>query len=135
MVPHRATVWRFAVFGTVAAAGVIVQLTLLSLFFRLLGLPYPLALGVSVLLAMIFNFAVHNVLTFGDRRLKGMAQFKGLMSFCLASALGGVLNMATANFFFTIGWHWALSALLGAAAGGLVNYCLASRYTWKPSEH
>ncbi|WP_439519109.1 GtrA family protein [Hydrogenophaga sp.] len=134
MVPHRATVWRIAVFGTVAAAGVVVQLALLSLFFRWLGLPYTLALGVSVVLAMIFNFVVHNVLTFGDRRLRGVAQLRGLASFCLASAVGGVFNMATATYFFSIGWHWALSALLGAAAGGLVNYTLASRFTWKPSE-
>lgn len=134
MVPDRATVWRFAVFGAVAAAGVVVQLALLSLFFRWLGLPYTLALGFSVLLAMVFNFAVHNVLTFGDRRLTGRAQLKGLLSFCMASAIGGVFNMATASYFFTIGWHWALSALLGAAAGGMVNYALASRFTWKPSE-
>lgn len=129
-----AVVRRFVTFGVIAAAGLLVQLALLSLLYRVLGVHYTVALGASVLMAMTFNFAVHNVLTFGDRRLTGLAQFRGLVSFCLASALGGVLNLATATGFFALGWHWMLSSLFGAVAGGLVNYTLASRYTWKTGE-
>jgi dolichol-phosphate mannosyltransferase len=131
IVPDRSTVRRFVVFGTVAVGGLIVQLALLSLFYRVLGLNYVIGLGLSVLLAMTFNFVIHNVLTFGDRSLKGFAQVTGWLSFCLACAFGGVLNMGVATLFYTIGWHWALSGLLGAAAGGLVNFSLATRYTWK----
>lgn len=108
---------------------------MLGVLHRFLDLQYTLALGASVLAAMTFNFLVHNVLTFGDRRLRGLTQIRGWLSFCLASGLGGVLNMGVATGFFAAGWHWALSGLLGAAAGGLVNYALASRYTWKPGEH
>jgi len=132
---RRNDVWRFSMFGFVAVAGLGVQLAMLGLLHRYLGIQYPVALGGSVLVAMTFNFVLHNVMTFGDRRLRGLAQFKGWLSFCLASAFGGVLNMAVATAFYTLGWHWALSGLLGAAAGGVVNYALASRYTWKPREH
>jgi dolichol-phosphate mannosyltransferase len=133
-VPAGGAARRFSVFGAVAVAGLGVQLALLGLFHRFLEMPYTLALGVSVLAAMTFNFLVHNVLTFGDRRLRGLAQIRGWLSFCLASGLGGVLNMGVATACYLAGWHWALSGLLGAAAGGLVNYALASRFTWKPGE-
>lgn len=135
LITRLGRLWRFAVFGAVALAGLGVQLAMLGVLHRFLDLQYTLALGASVLAAMTFNFLVHNVLTFGDRRLRGLTQIRGWLSFCLASGLGGVLNMGVATGFFAAGWHWALSGLLGAAAGGLVNYALASRYTWKPGEH
>lgn len=133
-ISSKSVAWRLPFFGAVALGGLAVQLGAVGLFHRHLGLHYTLALGFAVLVAMTFNFVVHNVLTFADRRLRGLAQIKGWLSFCFASAFGGLLNMGVASIFFALGWHWALSALMGAAAGGLVNYALASRYTWKPSE-
>lgn len=134
-ISSKSIAWRLPIFGAVALGGLVVQLCAVGLFHRYLGLQYTLALGIAVLVAMTFNFGVHNVLTFGDRRLRGLAQIKGWLSFCFASAFGGLLNMGVATVFFALGWHWALAAVMGAAAGGFVNYALASRYTWKPSEH
>ena len=122
---------RFFHFGLVAGGGLLVQLGLLSLFFRLMSLNYSLALVLSVVFAMIFNFAIHNVFTFSDRGLQGMAQLCGLLSFCLACGLGGVLNTAVATLCYQIGWNWALSGLMGAGAGGVVNYIFASKWIWK----
>jgi dolichol-phosphate mannosyltransferase len=126
---------RFALFGTVGAAGVIVHMTVLAsllfVFDRTAGLSFTLAQGAAVLSAMSFNFWLNNWLTYRDQRLKGWgAVLRGWAGFCLTCAVGGFANVAVATLLEGEGVFWALAALAGILIGSVWNYALSSRFVW-----
>ena len=51
--------------------------------------------------AMTFNFFVNNVLTYRDKRLKGLSQtLKGLLSFYAVCSIGALSNVGVASVLF-----------------------------------
>ena len=50
--------------------------------------------------------------------------------FCLASAAGGVLAEGVGIGALRLHDSWAVAGILGAVAGGVMNYLLASRLSW-----
>jgi len=60
------------------------------LIFALRGLKlgFTIAQSAATGSAMICNFALNNLLTYRDRRLRGWAWFKGLFSFMIACSIG-----------------------------------------------
>jgi dolichol-phosphate mannosyltransferase len=79
---------------------------------------------------MVCNFALNNVLTYRDMRLKGWQWLKGLISFGLSCSLGALANVGIASYLFKRDTSWALAALAGIAVGAVWNYAVTSFYTW-----
>jgi dolichol-phosphate mannosyltransferase len=75
-------------FGAVGMLGVGVHLLLLDLALTALGLSFSWSQACAVIGAMTFNFALNNRFTYRDRQLKGLAWFRGLLSFYLVCSLG-----------------------------------------------
>ncbi len=79
---------RFLAFSIIGGLGVFVHMIALTLLLKWLGLGFTIAQSTAAGVAMIFNFALNNVLTYRDRRLKGWAWFKGLIKFMVACGVG-----------------------------------------------
>ncbi|WP_240504475.1 glycosyltransferase [Tsuneonella mangrovi] len=122
---------RFALFGTVGAAGVAVHLTVLTLLYRTLGEGFALATVFATIAAMTFNFWVNNWLTYRDQRLKGLAAImRGWLGFCATCAVGALANVAVATLLQARGVYWVMAALAGILIGSVWNYALSSRFVW-----
>ena len=121
---------RFLLFVLVGCLGVLVHLCVLGLLHHAIGLPFGAAQASATLTAMIGNFFVNNALTYRDQRLHGTALWWGLSTFCLACAIGAIMNFALADFLFGRGLPWALAGLGGAFAGSVWNYATTATVTW-----
>jgi dolichol-phosphate mannosyltransferase len=67
---------------------------------------------------MTSNFALNNILTYGDRRLFGWAWIRGWLSFALASSIGSIANVGIPTYLFTVEeTPWLLSDVAGVLVG------------------
>lgn len=122
---------RFVLFGAVGAVGVLVHLAVLRLVFGPLGGGFVVGQSIATLVAMTFNYAVNNELTYRDRRLRGMAWLRGWASFVLACGIGAVANVGVAAQLHAEATPWLLSALAGIAVGVVWNYVVTALYVWR----
>lgn len=123
---------RFTKFIIVGFLGSFVHFFLLALCFKSLNFSYQYSLIIAIEMAIIFNFFVNNIWTFGDFKLKKSKIITGLLKFNLASVFGGFISFIVSVYFLeSMKIHWALSSLIGAMAGALWNYNLSKILTWK----
>jgi dolichol-phosphate mannosyltransferase len=120
---------RFLMFAAVGATGVLVQLIILKLGLRPLG--FTVANALATFAAMTSNFAINNVLTYRDRRLRGAKLLRGLLSFYAVCGVGAMANVGIANALFAQHYRWWMAALSGIAVGVVWNYVVSLTYTWK----
>jgi len=129
---------RFALFGTIGAAGVVVHMAVLALFLRLSGgafaghpvTEFEIGQTLAALVAMTFNFALNNSLTYADKRLKGAALLGGWLRFALTCLVGLLANVGVAAVLVRFGMHAYPAALCGIVVGSVWNYALSSRFVW-----
>ena len=121
---------RFLAFSIIGGFGIFIHMTVLTLLLKGLGFGFTIAQSTAAGTAMIFNFALNNVLTYRDRRLKGWAWFKGLLKFMVACGVGALANVGIASWLFVNDVKWILAALAGVLVGAVWNYALTQFYTW-----
>ena len=122
---------RFALFGTVGAAGVLVHLAVVALLHAAAGRSFVAATVAATLTAMTFNFWLNNWLTYRDRRLVGAAALaRGWAGFVAACSIGALANIAVATLLETRGAWWLLASLVGITIGAVWNFALSSRFVW-----
>ncbi|MEK0082987.1 glycosyltransferase [Benzoatithermus flavus] len=122
---------RFVLFAVVGAAGLVVHLAVLGFVFRFLGEPFVAGQAAATLVAMSFNYALNNELTYRDRRLRGWRWLEGWGSFVLACGIGALANVGVAAQLHAERTPWLLSALAGVAVGAVWNYVVTALYVWK----
>ena len=122
---------RFVLFSIVGGSGLVVNLIVLALMFKIGHVGFALSETVATIAAMTSNFFVNNVLTYRDKRLRGLIQLtKGLLSFYLFCALGAIANVGIASVLFDKHYSWWLSAIAGTLVGVVWNYAMSSTFTW-----
>jgi dolichol-phosphate mannosyltransferase len=121
---------RFLAFSIVGAAGVAVHFALLTLVFQGLHRGFVAGQAVATVGAMTFNYAVNNILTYRDRRLRGARWLRGWASFVLACSVGGFANLGVASTVFGLGRGWLLAAIAGILVGAVWNYAITMMTTW-----
>lgn len=129
---------RFALFATIGALGVIVHMAVLSAFLTLFGgsfarpvTGFEVGQAVAALVAMSFNFALNNALTYADQRLRGAgALLRGWLRFAAACSIGLLANVGAAAVLVRFGVHEYAAALAGIAIGSVWNFALSSRFVW-----
>lgn len=121
---------RFLSFAIIGGFGVLVHMAILTFVLKVLDLSFITAQSTATGIAMIFNFAVNNVLTYRDRHLKGFAWFKGLLIFMITCSVGALANVGIANYLFESQTQWMLSGFAGVLVGAVWNYALSQIYTW-----
>jgi dolichol-phosphate mannosyltransferase len=134
---------RFALFGTVGAMGVAVQFGVLWLVRSgLMGAPFVyghwssntafnIANTVAAMVAMSFNFVLNNELTYQDKRLRGFVPLlRGWAKFAATCSLGLLTNVGAAAVLRTLGFHDAISVIIGIVLGSVWNFALSSKFVW-----
>lgn len=121
---------RFIAFSLVGALGVGVHMAILTAMLAGLGAGFTAAQSTATGLTMIVNFAVNNLLTYRDRRLRGWAWLRGLVTFMAACGIGAVANVGIARYLFENRTQWGIAALAGVLVGAVWNYAVTQVYTW-----
>jgi dolichol-phosphate mannosyltransferase len=121
---------RFVLFGAVGSSGIVVNLLMLRLL--LIAAPFPVAQTIATVAAMTSNFALNNLFTYRDKRLRGYRFFTGLVSFYAICAFGAVAGVGVASVAFEKHYSWWLAGLAGALVGVVWNYAVSSVFTWRP---
>jgi dolichol-phosphate mannosyltransferase len=123
---------RFVAFSIVGGAGVAVHMSVLAAL-RATHVDFVNAQAIAATVSMVFNFWLNNLLTYRDRRLRGIKWVTGLLSFMAACSLGAVANVGIASYLFKGHTQWAFAALAGIAVGAVWNYAITQLYTWGKS--
>ncbi len=130
---------RFALFGTIGALGVLVHMAVLAAFLAAFGgtfrdqlvTVFEAGQTLAALVAMSFNFALNNMLTYADKRLRGArALLRGWVNFALTCSVGLLANVGVAAVLVRMGMIEYGAALCGIAVGSVWNYALSSRFVW-----
>ena len=78
------------------------------------------------------NFALNNIFTFGDRRLRGWSLLRGFLTFAAICAVGAIGNLGVAGFLFgPAGSSWWVAGVVGAGMSLVWNYAVSSVFTWR----
>jgi dolichol-phosphate mannosyltransferase len=80
---------------------------------------------------MMFNFFLNNLVTFRDRRLKGIALLRGIVVFYAACSMGVLINLSFAHRLFSVGLPWYLAGISGVAITSFWNYGVNTIVTWR----
>ena len=121
---------RFLSFTLVGGVGVLVHFGVLTTLLKGFSIAFSVSQATATVVAMIFNFAVNNVLTYRDRRLHGLRWLAGLLSFMVACSVGAISNVGIATYLFNNRTQWMLAALAGVLVGAVWNYVITQIYTW-----
>ena len=121
---------RFLMFSLIGGLGVLVHMAALTILLKGFALGFTIAQAVAAGTAMVFNFALNNILTYRDQRLKSWAWLKGLSSFMIACSIGAIANVGIAIYLFENKTQWIVAALAGVLVGAVWNYAVTQLYTW-----
>jgi len=130
---------RFALFGTIGAAGVVVHMAVLAIFLSIFGgsfkghlvSAFELGQTTAALVAMTFNFILNNALTYADKRLTGfLPLLRGWAKFALTCSVGLLANVGAAAVLVRFGFHEYPAAITGIIIGSVWNFALSSKFVW-----
>ena len=122
---------RFIVFAGIGLLGVVAHLIVLR-FGLQAGLRFGTAQAVATFIAIVGNFVLNNVLTFRDRKLKGVRAVRGFVIFAVACGIGALANLNVAALMVDAGHQtWWAAGLVGAAMSLVWNYAVGSTVTWR----
>jgi dolichol-phosphate mannosyltransferase len=127
----RAVPIRFIAFSLIGGVGLLVHLAVLGMLFKGGGVSFLAAQAAATLVAMTGNFALNNLLTYRDMRLRGRQLLRGWTSFVIACSVGALANVGIAAYLFEHRTAWAASATVGVLVGAVWNYAVTAVYTWK----
>ena len=122
---------RFVVFLGVGSLGLLIHLSILGIFHLFDAPAFSLGQVVATLSAMTFNFFLNNLVTFRDRRLKGIALLRGIVVFYAACSMGVLINLSFAHRLLSAGLPWYLAGLSGVAISSFWNYGVNTIVTWR----
>jgi dolichol-phosphate mannosyltransferase len=124
---------RFLFFVAVGSLGLLVHLAILSTFHLFDAAAFSLGQVIATLSAMMFNFFLNNLVTFRDRRLRGIALLRGIVIFCIACSVGVLINLGFAQRLLSAGLPWYFAGLSGLAISSFWNYGVNAIVTWRRS--
>jgi dolichol-phosphate mannosyltransferase len=124
---------RFVLFVMVGFLGVGVHLSVLAGAYVWGHYAFSRSQAVATLTAMVFNFLLNNMVTFRDRKLRGVRLVFGLITFCLACSVGALLNVSFASFLLLKGIPWVMAGILGMAISSVWNFGVNTVITWRRS--
>jgi dolichol-phosphate mannosyltransferase len=130
---------RFALFGTIGAAGVVVHMAVLAMVLAVMGgtfkghlvSAFEIGQTLAALVAMTFNFVLNNALTYADKRLTGFVPLlRGWAKFGLTCSVGLLANVGVAAVLVRFGFHEYAAAIAGIVIGSVWNFALSSKFVW-----
>ncbi len=121
---------RFVMFAGVGGLGMVVNALVVAVLPGKQVLSLLAVQAVAIGVAMVFNYALNNLITFRDQRLKGLDWWRGLLGFALACSSGAVISMILFFCLTELHVHKVIGAVVAALAAAMWNYWSASRAAW-----
>jgi dolichol-phosphate mannosyltransferase len=133
---------RFALFGTIGGAGVVVHMAVLASVLRILGekfafnnwsaqTEFVIGQTAAAVVAMTFNFVLNNELTYADKRLRGFLSLaRGWAKFAMTCSVGLLANVGVGAVLLRMGFHAYPAAIIGIVVGSVWNFALSSKFVW-----
>ena len=122
---------RFVLFVGVGSLGLLIHLSILSIFHLFDAAAFSTGQAVATISAMTFNFFLNNLVTFRDRKLKGFALLRGIFVFYAACSLGVLINLSFAHRLLAGGLPWYVAGISGVAISSVWNYGVNTIVTWR----
>jgi dolichol-phosphate mannosyltransferase len=123
---------RFVLFAGVGSVGIVLHMLALLIALKTAGWEFGVSQGAATAVAILGNFVLNNLITFGDKRLKGLRMWRGLALFGVISAVGAIGNLSVAAFMFGPEMsHWYVAGFVGAAMSLVWNYAVSSAFVWR----
>ncbi|MBM0106512.1 glycosyltransferase family 2 protein [Steroidobacter sp. S1-65] len=94
------------------------------------GLTFFYAGVAAVTVSIIAGYQISNVLSYGDRRRHGLQWVRGLLTFILVSSIGAAANLVLANYLYSVGADWFVSAAAGTLLWLAWDFTGASPERW-----
>jgi dolichol-phosphate mannosyltransferase len=123
---------RFVLFAGVGTVGIVLHMFVLLIALKAVGWQFGVSQGAATAVAILGNFVLNNLITFGDKRLKGLRMWRGLALFAVISAVGAIGNLSVAAFMFGPQMsHWYVAGFVGAAMSLVWNYAVSAAFVWR----
>jgi dolichol-phosphate mannosyltransferase len=123
---------RFAIFASVGAFGVLVNLAALKLFLEAgLFADFETNQLLATLVATISNFALNNQITYREYRFRGWSMLGGLCLFALVCSVGVIVNIDIAAWLFDFQQVWWVAGFAGALLSVVWNYAVSTSFVWR----
>jgi len=103
----------------------------LAAAFRLAHLSFTWAQTVATAVAIASNFVLHNLITYGDQRLRGWRFVAGMLQFYVVCLIGASANIGVSQWIFSNDPIWWVAGLAGGILGVIWNYLAASTFIWR----
>jgi dolichol-phosphate mannosyltransferase len=123
--------FRFLMFCFVGLTGVVIHMAALQVAIQPLALRFGVAQVAATVLAVCWNFALNNMLTYRDQRLSGWRFLTGLLRFQLICAVGAISNVGAAAWLYDYQQNWWLAGLGGALMSAVWNYVVSAAFVWR----
>ncbi len=139
---------RLILFSLVGASGVVVHFAvfwtallsgLAASYSHNSSIRFAFAQALATLVAATSNFFLNNILTYRDKRLRGLAIVTGLLSFLAISSVGAVVSVSFAGQ--VLAWFpeamrqgkyvLSFAALSGIAVSTILNFSATAIFTWR----
>jgi dolichol-phosphate mannosyltransferase len=128
---NDAVSFRFLMFCFVGLTGVVIHMAALQVAIQMLELKFAMAQVAATVLAVCWNFALNNMLTYRDQRLTGWRFITGLLRFQLICAVGAISNVGAAAWIYDFEENWWLAGLGGALMSAVWNYVVSAAFVWR----
>ena len=122
---------QFVVYTVVGSMGLAIHLLVLRSFFAGLGIPFLESQAIATVVVIAINFWLNNILTFRERRFRGIGLLRGLAIYYLGCSAGVLINLAVARFITGAGGPWYVAGAFGLAVSAVWNYWVSSVFTWR----
>jgi dolichol-phosphate mannosyltransferase len=122
---------RFLMFCCVGLTGVAIHMAALQVAVETLDLRFSAAQAAATIMAITWNFALNNLLTYRDQRLAGWRFLTGLVRFQLVCSVGAISNIGAASWIYGYDTGWWLAGLGGALMGAVWNYVVSAAFVWR----
>src|SRR5271170_1230325 len=128
---NDAVSFRFLMFCFVGLTGVVIHMAALQVAIHSLQLHFSYAQVAATVMAVCWNFALNNMLTYRDQRLSGWRFLTGLLRFQLICAVGAISNVGAAAWLYDYQQNWWLAGLGGALMSAVWNYVVSAAFVWR----
>jgi dolichol-phosphate mannosyltransferase len=125
----------FLMFAFVGGLGVLVNLAVLGIAGQLLDVhdtgAFAKAQVIATIIAMVFNYALNNELTYANRKLRGWRWLTGLVTFCAVCSIGAIASVSVGTWIYAFDKSFWLAGIAGVLMSVVFNYSVTRVFTWR----
>jgi len=122
---------QFVVYAVVGSLGLAIHLLMLRTFSAGWGIPFLQSQAIATVVVIVINFWLNNIVTFRERRFRGIQLLRGLAIYYLGCTAGVLINLAVTRFTSNAGGPWYVAGAVGLAVSAVWNYWVSSVFTWR----